>query len=262
MNDPNEKGGAEAPPAPIYIRQQGDVDGAALPPNPDPRMERKSMADQTVPPDEKTAKRRTAKQEYDHLRYLKNRDSQLEYARQYAIANKEHVREYKRQWKQTTKVARRPYNREWARRNRAENPEKSRAAGLKQAHRWRQANLDKARAYNREQSKRWTRENPDIRRAQTATRRLRETRQTPAWVVIAEIYEVYKHCPRDMHVDHIVPLRGMTAEGYRISGLHVPWNLQYLTPFDNVSKNNRMREEDHAAAGVPVRSPRQLSLQL
>jgi len=220
------------------------------------------MADPTVSPDIRAEKRRAAKQEYDRLRYLETREQKLAYQTQYAAENKDKVSAYKREWKQTTKVARRPYNREWARQHRAENPEKARAAGLKQAHRWRQANLEKARAYNREQSKRWAKENLDIRRAQTATRRSRQNRQMPAWINVAEIYEVFKNCPRDMHVDHIIPLRGVTVEGYRISGLHVPWNLQYLTPFDNVSKNNRMRPEDHAAAGVPVHSPRQLSLQL
>jgi hypothetical protein len=218
------------------------------------------MTGPTVPPDD--ANKRRAKREYDRRRYLENRERKLAYQRQYATENKDKVREYKRGWKQTTKVVRRTYNRIWARRHRQENPEQTRAAGREQAYRWRQANLDKARAYNREQSKRWQKANSDIRRGQTAMRRSRQDRQMPAWVDANELYEIFKACPADMHVDHIVPLRGLTAEGYRISGLHVPWNLQYLTPFDNVSKNNRMREEDHAAAGVPVRSPRQLSLQL
>ena len=48
------------------------------------------------------------------------------------------------------------------------------------------------------------------------------------------IRKFYKECPEGMVVDHIIPLQGK-----RVSGLHVIWNLQYLTPAQNMSKGNK-----------------------
>lgn len=47
------------------------------------------------------------------------------------------------------------------------------------------------------------------------------------------IREIYEQCPAGHEVDHIVPLQGAL-----VSGLHVPWNLQYLPISENRRKRN------------------------
>lgn len=52
-----------------------------------------------------------------------------------------------------------------------------------------------------------------------------------------------------MTVDHIVPYGGrkkiaLTADGYPICGLNVPWNLTYVTKTHNDRKQHRMSRGD------------------
>lgn len=152
-------------------------------------------------------------------------------------------------------------NREACRRYREQNPEKFREIRNESMRRYRAANPEKSRAeYRRRYAENprkfidaklaHRRANPEKAR-ESAARRARILRErTPRWVSQKEMREVYRRCPGGMHVDHIVPLWGLTADGYEIHGLHVPWNLSYLTPAENIRKGNRMRPTDHYAFDV------------
>lgn len=64
--------------------------------------------------------------------------------------------------------------------------------------------------------------------------RARKLQAMPSWVSKSSIEDVYRNCPKGYEVDHIIPLRGE-----EVCGLHVPWNLQYLTRSENASKGNK-----------------------
>jgi 5-methylcytosine-specific restriction endonuclease McrA len=69
---------------------------------------------------------------------------------------------------------------------------------------------------------------------------------TPSWADKEEIYRFYAECPDGFEVDHRVPLKGEN-----VCGLHVPWNLQYLTRQQNSSKGNRLIEDGQAPFSNP-----------
>lgn len=76
----------------------------------------------------------------------------------------------------------------------------------------------------------------DVVNAQTEKRRQALKKATPNWLTKEQkkqMTEFYKNKPKGYSVDHIVPLQGGT-----VRGLHVPWNLQYLTVSENAAKHN------------------------
>lgn len=64
-------------------------------------------------------------------------------------------------------------------------------------------------------------------------REIAESKQTPPWANKDAIRKIYIERPEGHHVDHIIPLRGKT-----VCGLHVEYNLQYLTAMENMKKHN------------------------
>ena len=74
--------------------------------------------------------------------------------------------------------------------------------------------------------------------AKVMGRRAYKGKATPKWlseIQRFEMYLMYKNRPQGFHVDHIIPLQGK-----EVTGLHVPWNLQYLPAADNIRKGNKV----------------------
>lgn len=105
---------------------------------------------------------------------------------------------------------------------------------------WHKSNRDRVRELNRAYhlSKQGDLIYLAKRRHHEALRRARKLQATPKWLSkeqLEEIKLIYKNCPDGHHVDHIVPLKGKNC-----SGLHVPWNLQYLPGIVNKMKSNKV----------------------
>ena len=128
----------------------------------------------------------------------------------------------------------------------AANPDRAKA--LKSANQKR--NREAANARNRRyadshkaelgaKSKAWSAANPGRRAAIRMGYIAARMQRTPPWAdldTIAGMYElcaIFRGIGLDLHVDHVVPLQGK-----KVSGLHVPDNLQLLHSSSNRSKLN------------------------
>jgi hypothetical protein len=68
-------------------------------------------------------------------------------------------------------------------------------------------------------------------------KRIRKSRMkpnTPKWVNKHQLLSWFMNRPDGMEIDHIIPINGKS-----ISGLNVPWNLQYLSSDENNLKSNQ-----------------------
>lgn len=92
-------------------------------------------------------------------------------------------------------------------------------------------NKDRVNELHRKWSK--TEKGKIVNRAKRAYRRALLLQATPSWVDRAALKQIYAACPEGYHVDHIIPL-----DHPSVTGLHVPWNLQYLPASENDAKGN------------------------
>lgn len=121
---------------------------------------------------------------------------------------------------------------------------------------WRIKNKEKHRAYSIDYYKKntekikaksalyqpiWRSKNPGKSLALIRKYQISKINACLPWVNMQDIEEIYKKASEirkkgnDVHVDHIVPLRGKT-----VCGLHVPWNLRIIPAKDNMKKNAKM----------------------
>lgn len=144
-----------------------------------------------------------------HVRYIENAESVKARVRGYKVNNPERVsaREAQRYRK---------------------NPELYKET----AKSWATKNPPKRRSIER----RYSSKNPGSKKARTAAYRARLRQSAPPWLSKEQrqqMRKIYAECPKGYCVDHIVPIAGE-----EVGGLHVPWNLQYLSARENEHKNN------------------------
>ena len=147
----------------------------------------------------------------------KNKENQKRLAREWYLRNKEKAKARARQWA-------------------LENPEKA----LEHKRKWREENRDQHNAINRA----WDAKNRHVKTALEGKRRAAKLLRTPKWLtaddlfMIEEAYHLAKLRTEllgiQYHVDHILPLQGK-----KVSGLHVPTNLQVIPAKENLKKSNK-----------------------
>lgn len=141
----------------------------------------------------------------------------------------------------------RTFNTEKANKSSSSWKSRNRDAVNEQRRKWLEANPDYVRNWNLENSEKnkkyyldYYYRNPINARANEAARRVSKSNAMPAWVDKEKIKEVYafayefREAGFDVHVDHIIPLRGKI-----VCGLHIDSNLRVIMAQENMQKGNK-----------------------
>lgn len=153
----------------------------------------------------------------------------------YQENNKEFLKKVMADWRVENKKRIAAVNKDWYERVK-KTPEFKELSAARD-----KANYAKKKEYFAQKHKKWVAANPDkwkaMHKHNEIVRRRLLGAQKLAQTFSKETRAFYAKCPTGFHVDHIIPIKGRG-----VSGLHVPWNLQYLPAKENMSKGNRFIE--------------------
>jgi 5-methylcytosine-specific restriction endonuclease McrA len=170
--------------------------------------------------------------------YKVNKKKNREYCKEYQKNNAGKCKEWRRKYRKENAEKLKKYMVKYHETNKKYLSEKKREYYRVKKH----LILQKRKVYyfnNKEKVKtcnyKWRIKNIGKLRVISAHRWKSITRQSLFRKFKKELELIYFNRPDGLEVDHIIPLQGKG-----VCGLHVPWNLQYLSKSENSKKGNRL----------------------